>query len=231
MSSASELLPSRRSDRVLAIHDERHAAVRRAPTCTYPTERVPEITVSACHGQGAAREEHARPPNQPLLNGSRDTRITAPDISHRGETAVEGVAQHLGGIAGNVGQRLRLYIGYLEAGAQNVTVCVDQSGHQGLAADIDHVPANRLARRSVHRHDTIALDDHDRLVEVLALHTVENPRVQECRSIHRSPVGSAKKPRECEAASEAVQGVSHAAYALHCATSCIMILTGVNLGN
>jgi hypothetical protein len=45
-----------------------------------------------------------------------------------------------------------------------MAVCVDQSGHQGLARDIDNVPAKRSSRRSVHRHDAVALDDDDGLL-------------------------------------------------------------------
>src|SRR5580693_6696211 len=65
-----------------------------------------------------------------------------------------------------------------------MAVCVDQSGHQGLARDIDNVPVNRSTRRSVHCHDAVALDDDDGLIEVLGLHAVENLCVQERRSIH-----------------------------------------------
>src|SRR5271167_1033141 len=170
MSPAAEFLASCRSDRILAIHDECHAALRRASAGTYSTERVPEVAVASRHGKGAAREEHARPPDQSIRNSPRDTRIATPDVSYRGETAVEGVAQHLGSVAGDVRQRLRLYVRHLETGAQNMTVCVDQAGHQGLAADIHDVPAQRSTRHSVYPNDAVPLDNHNRLVEVLAAH-------------------------------------------------------------
>ena len=68
-----------------------------------------------------------------------------------------------------------------------MAVCIDQSGHQGLAADVDDVPADRRTRRSAYLDDTVSLDDHDRLVEVLAPHAVEDSRIHECGSIHELP--------------------------------------------
>jgi hypothetical protein len=137
MSTAAKFLSSRRSDRILAIHDECDTATAEASAGADITERFSKITVSAGHGQGAAREEHARSPDQSVLNSPRDARIAAADISHRGETAVEGMAQHLGGVARDVGQWLRFYVRDLETGAQNMAVRVNQARHQGFAGDID----------------------------------------------------------------------------------------------
>src|ERR1700722_12680769 len=92
MSPATKFLSSRRSDRILAIHDKCHTAVRRASARADPAERVTEITVSARHGKCAPREVPSRSPDQSLRDGSRDPGITAPDIAYGGETAVEGVA-------------------------------------------------------------------------------------------------------------------------------------------
>src|SRR5580692_6587093 len=113
MSPAPKFLASRRSDGILAVHDECHTAIARASAGAYRTKRVSEITMTAGHGKGTTRKEHTGSPDQSICNGPRDTSIATRDISYRRETAVEGVAQHLGGVACEVGQGLRLYLGHL----------------------------------------------------------------------------------------------------------------------
>src|ERR1700722_246942 len=177
MSPAAELLTSGRSHGILAVHDECHTAIGRASAGAYGIKRVSEITMTAGHGKGTTRKEHTRSPDQSIRNGPRDTRIATCDISYRRESAVEGVAQHLGGVACEVGQGLRLYIGHLETGAENMTVRVNQSRHQGFAGDIHDIPISRSTRRTVHCHNAVTLDDHHGLVEVFVPHAVEDPSI------------------------------------------------------
>ncbi len=69
-----------------------------------------------------------------------------------------------------------------------MTVCVNQAGHQRFAGYVDDIPVNRRTRLSLHRHDAVALDDNNRIIEVLTLHAIEDPCVHECCSIHEPPV-------------------------------------------
>ena len=190
MSTAPQLLSSRRSHGVLTIHNDRDPPCRRASAGANFAERVSKITVPAGHGKGAPGEEHARSPNQSILNCPCDARIAAANISYRRKTAVEGVTQHLGCIAGDVSQRLRLDVRHPKTRAQNMAMRIDQPRHQSLSGNVDNIPVDRRAGLSVHRDDPVALDDDNRIIEVLIVQAVEYPCVQECRSLHNSPAPS-----------------------------------------
>jgi hypothetical protein len=125
MSSATEFFPSRGSHRILSIDDDRDAARRRTSASADLTEWISEITVAAGHGQSASREKHTGSPDQSILYRASDTRLAATHISYRGETAIEGMTQHLRGVARDVGQWLRFHVRHLQTGAQNMTMRVD----------------------------------------------------------------------------------------------------------
>src|ERR1700722_12490963 len=190
MSPAPQFFSRRGSDRILAIHHECHAPLRRASAGTHSAERISKITLSARHGQSAARKEHARASDESIRYRPSDTRLAAPNVTYRGEAAIESVTQHFGRITRHISQWLGLNIRHLKAGAQNMAVCVDQSGHQSLPSDVDDFPLHRSARRSFHGNDPIALDDDNRIVQVFSVHAVEDSSVHECCPIHAPPTCS-----------------------------------------
>jgi len=55
-----------------------------------------------------------------------------------------------------------------------MAVRVDQSGHQGLATDVDHIPGIGSIQLAFHRDDAIVVDDHDRFVRIFGSATVED---------------------------------------------------------
>jgi hypothetical protein len=161
MSAATELLSSRGSHGILSIHDDRESPRRRTSASADLTERISEITVAAGHGQGASREKHTGSPDQSILYRASDAHLTAAYISYRGETAVEGMTQHLRGVAGDIGQWLRFHVRHPETGAQNMTVSVDQARHQSLSGDVNNIPVTRRTGPSIHRRYAVALDNND----------------------------------------------------------------------
>src|SRR5580692_8305638 len=98
MGAAAQFFSSRGSDRILTIHDDRDPSGCRTCAGAHVTERFSKVTMSAGHGEGAAGEEHSRSSDQSVLNRPCNTGVAAAHVSHRGKTAVDGMAQHLGGV-------------------------------------------------------------------------------------------------------------------------------------
>ena len=117
MSSPTKFFPSRGSHRILPIDDDRDPPRRGTSASANLTEWISKITMAAGHGQSASRKKHTGSPDQSILYRASDARLAATHISYRGETAVEGMAQHLRGIARGIGQGLRLYVRHLQTGA------------------------------------------------------------------------------------------------------------------
>src|ERR1700723_3518825 len=186
MSSASQLLASRRADRILAIHDPSDAPATRAPACADLIERVSKIAVTAGHGEGSAGKEHPGSSDQPVLDSPRDAGFAAADVAHCRKSAVQCVAQHFCRVARDIGQGLGLKIRDLDTRSQNMTVRIDQSRHQCLSADIDDIAVDGGAAIPLHRYDAVCFDDDHRIVEVVALDTVEDLAVHKCGSMHDS---------------------------------------------
>ena len=157
------------------------------PQAPNGTERVPEIAVPARHRQHASGKEHPRALDEAIFHRTGDSKVAAAHIAQRRKATVERVTQHLGGVTGHVGQRLGLRVGDSEAGREHMAVRVDQSGHQGLAADIDHLPRVGRIRLSLHRHDAIVVDDDRRFVQIVGSDSVENSRIDKARSRHVIP--------------------------------------------
>ena len=132
--------------------------------------------MAAGHRYDFARVEKPRGADQPVLDRAPEAPVSAADIPHRRKAAIERKAQHADRVRCSV--RIAREIDLLDADVRcvGVDVRIDQSRHQGAAADIENFRLGRLDRFARNLADCACLDQ-----DVLALRAVLALAVKDAR--------------------------------------------------
>ena len=93
--------------------------------------------MAACLAQRLARDEHARPGDEPLFDRLRQAEIGAAGVADRGEAAAQHALQYGARLVGEKGHRQDRQHGEVDLDGDGMDVRVDQAGHQRLALEVD----------------------------------------------------------------------------------------------
>ena len=182
----AQLVPRRPPHLGDAVGDSLEAGAPQAAEAEGVGLQVAEIGVAAGLGQRPARIEDPGPTDQVGLGRAGQTVVAAAGIADRREAPLQSALEDQPGVLVDQGARHRADLGDIDVYGDGVEMGVDQTGHQGSPAEVDHPRLAGPDPAVGNLLDPIALDQDGGPLQRFRRNAVEEARVGEedlCRHL------------------------------------------------